>query len=77
MLNTEHEIRHQVVSEILATGRLISEVAEEYGIPNKRVYEWIKLSKKPSKRGTSQRKSKLKVKVQQLSEELKQLELAS
>ena len=73
MLNSEQQVRHQVIAEINASNRLISEVAEEFGVSNKRVYEWIRSSKKSSKRRASQRKQKLQTKVQQLTEELERL----
>lgn len=56
MLKNEQTLKKQVVAEVAASGRLISDVAEEYGLSNKRVYEWVKLRRKKSK----QRKSKAK-----------------
>lgn len=76
MINSEQQVRHLVIAEINASNRLISEVAEEYGLSNKRVYEWIRLSKKASKRRISQRKQKLQTKVEQLTEELNRLSAA-
>ena len=56
MLKNEQTLKKQVVAEVAASGRLISDVAEEYGLSNKRVYEWVKLRRKKSK----QRKPKAK-----------------
>lgn len=55
MLDNERVLKHQVVAEIAASGRLIADVAQEYGLSNKRVYEWVKLKRKKSK--SSKRKS--------------------
>lgn len=56
MKPNELEVKSQVLNELLDSGKLIAEVAEDYGLSRRLVYSWVKVSRQ-TKTKTSKPKS--------------------
>ncbi|MCH1929454.1 transposase [Shewanella sp. A25] len=65
----EHNLKQDVIFEVKVRGRLLSDVARQYGISAKAVYQWVRESDlKPQ-----QRECALVNEIAQLQKRIKQL----
>ncbi|MFV0596381.1 transposase [Shewanella sp.] len=64
-----HSIKHDVIFEVKAKGRLLSDVARQYGISAKAVYQWVR----ESEQQPQQRECALMTEIAQLQKRIKQL----
>lgn len=76
-MNTSNvEIKQQVLNELAVSNRLIGDVADDFGLPRRTVYSWLKAEQNSkSKKSKAIKVSKLKSKLAELSDELEQLQL--
>jgi transposase-like protein len=63
-------LKPEIMQQIADPNNLIGDVAEDYGIPRRLIYQWIKSEQKLDKRTKAIKEQRLKTKLQQLSTEL-------
>lgn len=65
----DNSLKHNVISEVKVKGRLLSDVARQYGISAKAVYQWVRESDQQPR----QRECALMGEIAQLQKKIKQL----
>lgn len=66
---TNHTLKPYVIFEVKVKGRLLSDVARQYGLSAKSVYQWVR----ESEQQPSQRESALMSEIALLQRRIKQL----
>ena len=51
-MSSNEKMKHEVIKQIGERGRLIAEVAQDFGVSNRQVYRWLKGNKAHSKKMT-------------------------
>ncbi|WP_185964470.1 transposase [Aliikangiella marina] len=49
-MNSSEKMKHEVIKQIGERGRLIAEVAQDFGVSNRQVYRWLKGNQATSKK---------------------------
>ena len=65
----DHNLRLEVITEVKRNGRLLSEVARQYNVSAKAVYQWVR----ESEQQPQQRECALMSEIAQLQRRIKQL----
>lgn len=65
----DHNLRLEVITEVKRNGRLLSEVARQYNLSAKAVYQWVR----ESEQQPQQRECALMSEIAQLQRRIKQL----
>lgn len=65
----DNSLRLEVIAEVKTNGRLLSDVARQYNISAKAVYQWVR----ESEQQPQQRESALMTEIAQLQRRIKQL----
>ncbi|MEL4251151.1 transposase [Shewanella xiamenensis] len=64
-----HNLKPDVIFEVKVKGRLLSDVARQYGLSAKAVYQWVR----ESEQQPQQRECALIIEIAQLQKRIKQL----
>jgi len=74
MLINDENIQQQVLAAVNNANRLISDVAEEFGLSRKQVYFYLKNTQQLDRRSSAQKEKALRTKMAKLNEELNTLQ---
>lgn len=73
MMQLDEKAKSDILLEVRKHGRLIGDVAHEYGVSRKQIFEWLKKAERIDKRTKALKETGLRKRIDKLNKELASL----
>lgn len=68
------ELKNNIINQVRFDNRLIGDVADEYDVSRKQIYDWLKKAERIDKRTKALKESGIKRRMEKLNKELELLQ---